>query len=157
MIKILTQMNTGPLTKLTESFRKEASKVIRMAAFEIEGDAKMNCPVDTGALRASIYTTTYNMDGRQAAVAEADTVYWSNKEGADVSKGLPLSPPPPQPADELTAYVSVGMKYGIHVEYGTSRMAARPFMEPAAERARKGFYDGMAQAFKKAGMESGWK
>jgi phage gpG-like protein len=33
--------------------------------------------------------------------------------------------------DALTALVSDGVAYGVHLEFGTSRMAARPFMMPA--------------------------
>lgn len=33
--------------------------------------------------------------------------------------------------DALTAVVSDGVNYGIHLEFGTSRMGARPFMVPA--------------------------
>jgi phage gpG-like protein len=33
--------------------------------------------------------------------------------------------------DALTAMVSDGVAYGVYLEFGTSRMAARPFMMPA--------------------------
>lgn len=32
--------------------------------------------------------------------------------------------------DALTALVSDGVEYGVHLEFGTSRMGARPFMVP---------------------------
>lgn len=32
--------------------------------------------------------------------------------------------------DALTALLSDGVAYGIHLEFGTTRMAARPFMTP---------------------------
>lgn len=40
---------------------------------------------------------------------------------------------------DLTAVVSVGADYGIYVEMGTHKMAARPFMVPAAEAVKPGF------------------
>ena len=38
------------------------------------------------------------------------------------------------PENPLRWIVGVGADYGIHLEYGTSRMAPRPFMLPAFER-----------------------
>ena len=35
--------------------------------------------------------------------------------------------------------------YGIYLEYGTSRMAAQPYMNPAADEVEPGFIDAMAQ------------
>lgn len=37
-----------------------------------------------------------------------------------------------QSPDANTRTVNVGVDYGIHLEYGTSRMSARPFMGPMA-------------------------
>lgn len=37
------------------------------------------------------------------------------------------------------AVVGVNAKYGPHLEYGTSRMKARPFLRPAARRAQGAF------------------
>jgi hypothetical protein len=36
------------------------------------------------------------------------------------------------PDGNLTRNINVGADYGIHLEYGTSKMAARPFMGPMA-------------------------
>ena len=38
---------------------------------------------------------------------------------------------------ESLYHVQDGVHYGIYQEYGTSRMAAQPFMTPAIERVRK--------------------
>jgi HK97 gp10 family phage protein len=35
---------------------------------------------------------------------------------------------------ETQAMVGVGAEYGLYLEYGTSKMAARPFLTPAAKR-----------------------
>lgn len=45
--------------------------------------------------------------------------------------------------DEVLYIVADGVNYGIHQEFGTYKMAARPFMVPALEHVRTGF----AQAF----------
>lgn len=41
--------------------------------------------------------------------------------------------------------VPVGADYGIFVEYGTSRMAAQPFLTPAVEQVRPAFEAGVAR------------
>ncbi len=48
-------------------------------------------------------------------------------------------------ADGLQATVGVGAEYGIYVEMGTYKMAAQPFMTPAAEAVRPAFYEAMRQ------------
>lgn len=44
---------------------------------------------------------------------------------------------------DLSAIVGPSVDYGDYVEYGTSRMAAQPFMTPAAEAARPRFIAAM--------------
>lgn len=39
-----------------------------------------------------------------------------------------------RPAGRGKAEVSIGAEYAIYLEYGTTRMAARPFLRPAVER-----------------------
>jgi HK97 gp10 family phage protein len=155
MIGISASLDTSGLEQFTENFRREAEKVVLMTAFNIEGDAKIETPVDTGALRASIYTVTMYGNGYERAIAEAESVYWSNKIGQDTSVGMPLSPRVPEPASPLVAVVAVGMAYGIYVEFGTDRMAARPFMLPAADRNRSFFATEMAKAVAKAARDAG--
>ena len=46
-------------------------------------------------------------------------------------------------AEALSGEVFTGMEYAEYVEYGTSRMAGRPYMIPAAEQARAGFIAAM--------------
>lgn len=41
--------------------------------------------------------------------------------------------------DGLTGVVSTNVEYAAYVEFGTRRMAARPYMTPAAEQVRKSF------------------
>jgi HK97 gp10 family phage protein len=54
-----------------------------------------------------------------------------------------------EPGDsDLTKYVGPHTEYAVHVEYGTSRMRAQPYMRPAAERVRPGFIAVMQQIAK---------
>lgn len=41
--------------------------------------------------------------------------------------------------------VVVGAEYGVHVEWGTSRMAAQPYLQPAVNTVRPTFLDAMRQ------------
>jgi HK97 gp10 family phage protein len=46
---------------------------------------------------------------------------------------------------DFTWEVGVGVAYAAYVEYGTSRMAARPYLTPAAERQREPFLAALAE------------
>lgn len=100
----------------------EVDQAVRKAAFDLAAHAKDLAPVDTGALKNSIWVltskdSTYG-EALQAALAR-------NPKAQAVS---PPAVPPPG-----TAYVGAGVHYAVYVEYGTRRMAARPFMRPAAD------------------------
>jgi hypothetical protein len=157
MIRIITQLKTGPLKEFPKELRAACSKEVRITAFEIERQAKLLAPVDTGALRASIYVVTNSINERAESMAEAESLYWKDKTEAERAKGLPVSDGPGQPSDDLTAYVAVGMAYGIHQEYGTARTPAKLYMTQATEMNRKPFQEAIQQAFKEAGIKSGWE
>lgn len=78
----------------------QAATVVKKTAADIEADAKVLAPFDTGNLRNSI-STTVTGDGRFSSI---------------------------------TAEVGPTAEYGVHVEYGTSRMAPQPYLGPAFER-----------------------
>lgn len=88
---------------------KLAGQVVRKTALDIEAQAKLRAPVDTGFLRNSIQM---------------------NSTG------------------ELSAEVIVGAEYGLYLEFGTSRMGARPFLNPAVEFARPAFEAAMRKLLK---------
>ena len=48
----------------------------------------------------------------------------------------------------FTYWVADGVEYGIYQEFGTSRMAAHPFMVPAVESVREQFEREIAEAVK---------
>jgi HK97 gp10 family phage protein len=49
---------------------------------------------------------------------------------------------------EAVAYVGTNVKYAPYLEFGTSRMAARPFMVPAIERNREWIKDKLKSVVK---------
>ena len=70
------------------------------------------------------------------------------KTFAPVDTGYLRSSIQAQPTGALSAIVNCGADYGIYQEYGTSKMAAHPFMVPAAEVVRPGFLAAMARIVK---------
>lgn len=97
-----TKTVTANLTKAAAAIEGAVGDAVRKAAMEVERDAKINCPVDTGILRGSI--------------------------GAEEKEPLLFE-------------VGTNVEYAAHVEFGTSKMAAQPYLEPAAETARAKYLD----------------
>jgi HK97 gp10 family phage protein len=110
------EVDTTRLNRIIHNSDGEVADVIATIAFAIERLAKVNAPVDTGALRSSIYTKL-KTGGHEPA--QRDGVVY-----VDI----------PEPESELEAIVGPTVEYGIWVELGTSRMAAQPFLTPAVEQ-----------------------
>ena len=55
-----------------------------------------------------------------------------------------------QPESELSKTVVVGKFYGSFVEFGTHKMAAKPFLTPATETTRPNFLAEMGKIVEKA-------
>jgi len=113
---------------------QKIGELVRVTALKIEAKAKRSAPVDTGFLRQSIYTTTEGgSDFAGASAAAKKRGAKRNKAGS--SSAATLFPPVPAPMHNQ-AVIAVGATYGIFLEFGTSRMAARPFLTPALEAYR---------------------
>lgn len=100
---------------------------VSKACFDTEAEAKRLSPVDTGAMRSSIYSSvgdrsTYEMAASGAKIAN------SNAKMLDEVK------PAQSDSTRVEGIVACGVEYGFHVEYGTHGRAGQPFMTPAAER-----------------------
>jgi HK97 gp10 family phage protein len=121
---------------LRGQLREKAGQEVRKAAFAIQADAQTMAPVDTGALRNSIYTVTSEGSDYSTALSQA----MSANPDAPI---LPAISPEEASVDDLTAIVAVGAEYGIYVEMGTSRQAAQPYLGPAAEGQRQAFEQAM--------------
>lgn len=119
---------------------QQMSEATRDTAMDISRIAKQNCPVDTGALRQSIYVswidqgqgeTTYDL-ASAAAIAKNPNVHL-----------LPRTVPLPG-----EALVGCAVDYWVFVEYGTSRQAAQPFITPAIEATRQVFMQRVGAAIR---------
>ena len=106
-------------------------KAGRMIGFEIEAEAKKRAPRDTSAMANSIYTATQKYDGYQQA---ANAARQSNQNVETESIG--------KPRGNVIARVGAAVNYAVYVEMGTSRMAAQPFLFPAAEHVANKINDG---------------
>lgn len=111
--------------QMAQALHEAVAQAVRKVALDVEAAAKQGAPVDTGFLKNSVYSVT------------ADSSDYS----ADGVDALPQVDAPP---DDQTAYVAVGASYGIYAELGTSRMAAQPFMAPAAASVEQGMAQGIA-------------
>lgn len=110
------------LPGLPERLNKRVAVAVRKAAFEIEAEAKSRVPVDTGALKNSIYTVTDQGSTYGQAAGAAVSANPRSKEVPEMAK-------PPG----VSAIVAVAIDYGIYVEMGTRKMEPQPFLGPAAE------------------------
>ena len=120
--------------KLTAAALREVDKAVRKAAFDIEREAKLLAPVDTGFLRASIYTVTQGRSGFKVSSATA-----SGAAQRTLFNQVAVTNP-------YEAVVAVGAEYGIYLEYGTSRNRAQPYMTPAVQKVNPSFEKAVALA-----------
>jgi HK97 gp10 family phage protein len=120
---IRLDVDTRGIEQFAQGLEDELSKLVRKTAFAIEGDAKTRAPVDTGALRASIYTVT------------------SDGGSSRVPQGVEAAGPVERPSSPTEAVVAVGVNYAPYVEYGTRHTAAQPFLMPAGVAKEGPFLD----------------
>lgn len=123
-------LDTKMLDAIVRDCDKKAEQILRKLAFEVEKTAKQLAPYETTALRNSIYTQTDKYDGYDKAVSEVA----SKRPDAKVHRN-------PKPG-KGEAIVGPCVEYGIYQEFGTSKMAAQPYMTPAVEAIRSKFESG---------------
>lgn len=130
MIRVTANLNNPKLTKVIDGLEKNLSRAVRLTTFELEREAKRNAPVDTGALRASIFSVVDGKDGSAKALSAATkprrSRYTAGAKVAEVSGRFRRPNGPYQGA------VAVGVKYGRPVNY-----IHKPFLTAAAWRARR--------------------
>lgn len=118
-----TTLDTRVLDGLIRNSNGHVADAIAKTGFAIEARAKIRVPVDTGALRASIYTSLESGGGNASGPA-----------------------PIPTPTDNLTAYVGPSMEYGPTVELGGHNQAAQPYLLPAVRDTEREFREWIGEA-----------
>lgn len=123
-------VDTSGLKRIAGELDPRAQKIIAKTALDVEDRAKRGAPVDTGALRASIYSAGAGLRSKYlvsqiiARGLNPDAAFHAKEDGGD-----------------LTAIVGASVEYAIYQEFGTKAMKAHPFMIPALEAMRKPFLD----------------
>lgn len=126
-------LDTGKLDRIIKNLDVNAHDAVRAVAFAVEAKAKVRAPVDTGALRSSIYTRVGNkVDGYGVASAEAR----QRRQEAEIVEL-------PAPPNNTTAHVGPCVGYGLEVELGSSRKAGRPYLGPAVREVEDQLEDAM--------------
>jgi len=104
-----------------EEVKIKGKKVVGKSIYEIglvvEGQAKQLCPVDTGRLKGSITTAAFH----ERTTAQAPAT-WSD------------SIDPPDIENEVL--VGTAVEYGPHMEFGTIKTDAQPFLRPSIDLAK---------------------
>ena len=123
MARNKTRVNAREFLKSLEGYSdgvdKKTKEALLKCALAVERDAKKNLTnsgaVDSGRLRASLYTDASNVK------------FYKVEVGTDLSKIR-------RRKRKKAKGVSTGVEYAPYVEYGTYKMAARPFLRPAYDK-----------------------
>lgn len=138
-IRFSGEIEWPALERIRQSLHDELDKVVRRAAFRVELSAKQLSPVDTGALRASIYTVTSKGSGRAAALSQATRPRVSANDPGQVSVAAAAGDHPRLRTDIPAAMVVVGVEYGPYVNFGTRTNPANGYLTKAMWRERSKF------------------
>ncbi len=113
--------------KAIKSMDQAISIALEASGLIVEGQAKALCPVDSGRLRNSI---SYSIDGKVEGLNKAGKRK-KGKQEASSDDGVK-----PNPAKD-TVVIGTNVEYGPHVELGTVKMEAQPYLNPALDRNKK--------------------
>lgn len=81
----------------------------------------------------AVAKAAYDIEGQAKAVVPVDTGNLKNSIQTEAGES------------DLTKFVGPHTDYAVHVEYGTYKARAQPYMRPAAERVAPGFIAAMRQ------------
>ena len=120
--------------RVKQGFYRGTDMAIRKACFDLEAKAKLNVrdqdAIDTGAMRASVYSntsrqSTYAIRASEAAIAASNPGKRSKKPNTNFSMLAE------EAVRAMEGVVAVGAEYAHLVEYGTVYIPPRPFFNPA--------------------------
>ena len=119
------------LPQLAAKAPQIVSAIVRKTAHDLKADAQNSME---GPKHGRIYRSSKTgKPHRASAPGEAPAVDIGNLKN---SIFVEIESP-------TTAIVAVGAKYGITLEYGSRKIAPRPYMRPAAEKARRAFIEAL--------------
>ena len=127
---VSVEIDTKKLNEILKALPGNRDKAVRAIAFSIEGKAKVKTPVDTGALRSSIYVRTAQGDF-SSRTANSGPPLLPEKADPNLARETLPSVKPGE------AVIGPSVEYGIHVEFGTSKQAAQPYLGPAVTEAAR--------------------
>lgn len=119
--------------QIAAQLRTEASKAVRVTAFEVEADIKQ--AMTGGPKTGRAYGDHQASSPGQAPAVDVGTLI--NSIVTDAKPGA------------LTATVYTPVEYAPHLEFGTVRMEPRPAWVPAAERAAPRYRARMTRLLRK--------
>ena len=125
------KLDTKEADRILQVLDKNKKQLGKLIAFEVEAQAKRRAVRFTGAMNNSIYTVTQDSDGYTSAANSA-------KSANDKVETYPH----PKPRGNVLANVGPAVNYAEYVELGTSKMAAQPYLVPAAESVFQKFNSG---------------
>jgi hypothetical protein len=139
-------IDTKEVDRVSANLGKNRDAIVRIIGFDIESAAKQLAPVDTSAMRNSIYTET--TEGNTFNVAE------SKAKGAN-SEVTTIQHPKPEvgfvnvgPSVNYAESVELGHGFGVSygsgggVDFAKGFVRAQPFLTPAAESVLQKFNSG---------------
>lgn len=115
--------------QISAQLQRRASALVRATAFGIEGDIKTSMAEPKSG---HIY-------GNHQASAPGESPAIDTGQLANSIQTV---------VEELSATVGTNTEYAPYLEFGTHRMAPRPFMGPAFERAKPEFEKGLKELVK---------
>lgn len=117
-------------SKLADAFDEAQSQVVHKTAFDwlanAQAQIRTNHQIDTGFMVNSGYVRTYD-----------ESTY--TQASAPLKKGQEKLPEVERPANNKEAFIGFGAAYTWWQNYGTSRIPARPFLEPSHDLTQPSF------------------
>ncbi len=116
------------ILRSTDALMKKANDAIKTGLLQVAflSQAYAQESIIRGAKSGRLYRRGKTVIHRASAPGEAPANDTGRLASAFKASASPLS---------LEASVTAGTAYAAHLEYGTTKMAARPFLRPAAEKA----------------------
>jgi hypothetical protein len=148
------------IPELIKRLPEEVDQVVQKTALDILGDARQSMSGEKHGRTYSVKAIFAKASGKKGKAMISSGSRSRNGKVVTGYKTRRASAPGEAPAMDTGhlansiqkiktqmggAIVAVGADYGVPLEIGSRKMAARPFMKPAAERAWTGFLAALIQ------------